>query len=934
MHIPCCRTLPMPAICVSALLSLAGSSAAMASNDPPVMLQWFEVRWEYVEHRMPDFFLAGYGSTWLPPATKCGSTGSAGYDVWDRFDFGKPGAQTAYGTESYFDGMVAEFHQASGLVYLDAVFNHCNSRQTSISFQSAGGYPGFWMAPSSPIVAKTPTSNWGDFHAGNASGYLQSHDPNGANYNLYNGDLVSLIDISHETNYIFIRQPVADGNPQNIPAGTTYNRPDPLNTRCYPDLQLPAQPVSNPGTYRNPGANNFTFHPYNNADQYQGDPVADNGTGMLMRWEQWMLDQRKVDGFRLDAIKHVPSWFWDTFFDAVAYQRRVTPDGRHVTPYSFGESVESASWTYDNYIRKPNNNSNQSWRAGDTWGNRDCIDINGSGELRNLVNAGGLGSWQTVLNAHLDNADGYNDGTLGVNHTFSHDNGTTGDGNSAPPDPTAKQQGWYTYAYVLMRPGQSEVYHNGRGLNRSSGFWPKQGVPVALGLDPVSNTANPVITNLVQLHNFYARGEFNILNYSDPVNQSLADVLVFERRKNLGAGSYSANVLVGVSDSYSNGTQSRSVLTSFPSGTRLLEMTGNAADATVDPTGIIPEVLPVDASQRVLITVPNNKNVNGVEHNKGFVVYGPAVPSGTLSFTNISSTLPADLTALAAYRRRLASIPVITANSFQIQLTTTNGDPGAGNNNNADDNAVFRIDQGYRDFNGNGVVDIDYTNDVVPGYEQFVTVHQPLAGTNNTTGQYAQTIDATQLSEGFHYVSVVAFRKRSATDDSLFREFRQVVYIDRSGPLVTLTAPAANQHITATSFKFIADAADRTATKVHIIYDLPIGSDPIAAAVTGNLATKNDRFNWVRTVSGLTHGWHRITVVAFEESGNSAYQDNDVFVDLCPSDINDDGFVNGDDFDTFVELFELGDMGADYDGNTFVNGDDFDSFTADFEAGC
>ena len=917
----------------SALLALAGSSSVLAANDPPVMLQWFEVRWEYIEHRMPDFFLAGYGSTWLPPAAKASSTGSAGYDVWDRFDFGKPGAQTAYGTESYFDAMVSEFHQANGLVYLDSVFNHNSSRQTSASFQTAGGYPGFWMNSATPAVNKQPTDNWGDFHGGTASGYYQSENPGGALYNLYNGDLVSLIDIAHETNYTFIRQPVDAANPLNIPAGTTYNKPDPANTRCYPDLQLPAQPVTSPGTYRNPGVNNFTFHGFND-DTTQGDPVTDNGTGMLMRWEQWMLDARKVDGFRLDAIKHVPSWFWDTFFDSVAYQRRVTPDGRHVTPYSFGESVESASWTYDNYIRKPNNNSGQAWRAGDSFGNRDCLDINGSGELRNLVNAGGTGSWQTVLNAHLDNADGYNDGTLGVNHTFSHDNGTTGDGNSAPADPTARQQGWYTYAYVLMRTGQSEVYHNARGINRSSGFWPKQGLPVALGLDPVANTANPVITNLVQLHNFYGRGEFNTLNSTDPVNQSLADVLVFERRKNLGGGSYSANVLVGVSDSYSNGTQSRSVLTSFPAGTRLLEMTGNAVNATVDPTSVIPEVLTVDGAQRVLITIPNNKNTSGTEHNKGFVVYGPAVPAGTLSLTNISSTLPADSSSLAASRRRLAAVPVISADSFQIQLTTTNGDPGAGNNNNADDNAVFRIDQGFRDWNGNNVVDIDYTNGVVPGYEEFLTVHQPLAGTANTNGQYAQTIDATQLGEGFHYISVVAFRKRNLTDDPIFREFRQVVYIDRTGPDVDLTSPAPAQPITATTFKFVAKAADRTANKVHIIYDLPDGSDPVAACNINNQATRNDRFEWVRTLSSLGHGWRRLTVVAFEEGNHNASQDYNVFVDLCPADFNDDGFVNGDDFDEFVALFEYGDPNADYNGDLFVNGDDFDQFTANFEAGC
>ncbi len=923
----------LPCRPLAAALALAAGSSAMAINDPPVMIQWFEVRWEFIERRMPDFFLAGYGSAWLPPPSKAGSNGSAGYDVWDRFDFGKPGAQTAFGTESYFDAMVAEFHQANGLVYIDTILNHNNSRQTSVSFQAAGGYPGFWMAPSNPIVNKTPTSNWGDFHAGNASGYLQSHDPNGANYNLFNGDLVSLIDIAHETNHVFIRHPVAEGNPQNIPAGTTWNKPDPANTRFYPDQALPAFNVSNPGTYRNPGVNNFAFKPFN-ADPTQGDPVTDNGTGLLMRWTQWLLDSRKVDGFRLDAVKHVPSWFWDTFFDAVVYQRRTTPDGRKVTPYSFGESVEGSQWTYDNYIRKPNNNSGQFWRAGDHWGNRDCLDINGSGELRNLISASGFGSWQTVLNAHLDNADGFNDGTLGVNHTGSHDNGTTGDGNSAPPNPTDKQQGWFAQAYVLMRSGQAEIYHNARGINRPGGFWPRQGIPVALGLDPVSNTPNPVITNLVQLHNFLCRGEFNVINSTDPVNQSLADVIIFERRKNQGGGSYSANCLVGISDSYANGTQQRNVLTSFPAGTRLLEMTGNAADAVVDSTGVIPDVLTVGADKRVLITIPNNKNASGVEHNKGFVVYAPAIPAGTLTITNTSATLPADSSALVAYRRRLAAVPVVSADAFQIQLQTTNGDPGASNNDNADDNAVFRINQGYADWNGNGVSDIDYTSDVVPGYEQFLTLNQPLAGTTNTFGNYRQTIDATQLPEGFHYISVVAFRKRAEGDDPLFREFRQVIYIDRVGPDVDLTSPAPAQEITATTFKFVATAADRTANQVHIIYDLPQGDDPYAAANGTNQATRNDRFEWVRTLSNLTHGWHRVTVVAYEEGDHGAFQDYSVFVNLCPADFNDDGFVTGEDFDEFIALFEAGDPAADYNGDTFVTGDDFDEFTADFQGGC
>ena len=55
---------------------------------------------------------------------------------------------------------------------------------------------------------------------------------------------------------------------------------------------------------------------------------------------------------------------------------------------------------------------------------------------------------------------------------------------------------------------------------------------------------------------------------------------------------------------------------------------------------------------------------------------------------------------------------------------------------------------------------------------------------------------------------------------------------------------------------------------------------------------------------------------------------------LCPSDFDQNGFVNGDDFDSFIAAFEAGSTAADFDHNTFVNGDDFDAFVLAFEAGC
>ena len=58
----------------------------------------------------------------------------------------------------------------------------------------------------------------------------------------------------------------------------------------------------------------------------------------------------------------------------------------------------------------------------------------------------------------------------------------------------------------------------------------------------------------------------------------------------------------------------------------------------------------------------------------------------------------------------------------------------------------------------------------------------------------------------------------------------------------------------------------------------------------------------------------------------------------CPTDFDDDGFVDFFDFDAYVACFEgLGcppGKTADFDGDGFVDFFDFDAFVAAFEAGC
>ncbi|HLO41315.1 MAG TPA: right-handed parallel beta-helix repeat-containing protein [Phycisphaerales bacterium] len=55
---------------------------------------------------------------------------------------------------------------------------------------------------------------------------------------------------------------------------------------------------------------------------------------------------------------------------------------------------------------------------------------------------------------------------------------------------------------------------------------------------------------------------------------------------------------------------------------------------------------------------------------------------------------------------------------------------------------------------------------------------------------------------------------------------------------------------------------------------------------------------------------------------------------LCVADFNRSGFVDTDDFDSFIAMFEMGAMTADVDGSGFVDGDDFDAFVTAFESGC
>ena len=112
------RRISAPGLRAAALVALgswvigAASSARAVDVSQPAILQMFEAKWGTIEDRMADIFQVGYGQMWLPPPERA-DTGnlSVGYDVFDRFDLGKPRNETLYGTENAAEDDVAAAHE-------------------------------------------------------------------------------------------------------------------------------------------------------------------------------------------------------------------------------------------------------------------------------------------------------------------------------------------------------------------------------------------------------------------------------------------------------------------------------------------------------------------------------------------------------------------------------------------------------------------------------------------------------------------------------------------------------------------------------------------------------------------------------------------------------------------------------------------------------
>jgi len=251
------------------------------SDTNGVMMQYFHwytpdngSLWEQVGARAGELAAAGITALWLPPAYKgIGGGSDVGYGVYDMYDLGefdqKGSVRTKYGTRAQYLSAVAALRSAGIQVYADTVLNHRLG------------------ADQAELCNATPFPRGDRLH------------PKGP-----------LRRISAYTGFTF---PGRGGTYSSFP--WTWRHFDAVD---YDDLR----PDERDTVYLLEGKRfdddvslefgNYAYLMGCDID-FQDPEVRED----ITRWAKWYLETTGVDGFRLDAIKHIAAWFFPEWHDSL-----------------------------------------------------------------------------------------------------------------------------------------------------------------------------------------------------------------------------------------------------------------------------------------------------------------------------------------------------------------------------------------------------------------------------------------------------------------------------------------------------------------------------------------------------------------------------------------------------------------------------------------
>lgn len=246
-----------------------------------VMMQYFHwyipgdgTLWNTVSLHARELAEAGITALWLPPAYKgIGGGVDVGYGVYDLYDLGefdqKGSLRTKYGTRQHYLDAIASLKSNGVNVYADGVLNHRMGADRPEPSRATPYSKGNRVHPKGPLQDIT---SWTHFTFPGRNRKYSEFEWHWQHFDAIDYEADDPAD--YDTIYLF------EGKRFDDEVSLEFG--------------------------------NFAYLMGCDLD-CQNKEVRDE----LIRWGKWYLDTTGVDGFRLDAIKHIAAWFFPEWHDAL-----------------------------------------------------------------------------------------------------------------------------------------------------------------------------------------------------------------------------------------------------------------------------------------------------------------------------------------------------------------------------------------------------------------------------------------------------------------------------------------------------------------------------------------------------------------------------------------------------------------------------------------
>ena len=241
-----------------------------------VMIQYFEwnladdgKHWERLKNDAAHLKEIGVSAVWIPPAYKgtfSGDVGYGAYDLWDLGEFNQKGTvRTKYGTKEELIDAINELHKYGINVYLDAVLNHKGGADETERFLAIEVNP---ENRNEEISEPKEIEGWTKF---TFPGRNKKYSEFEWNHTLFSG-----VDYDNLTGKTAIYKIAGENK------GWAENVDSELGNYDY----------------------------LMNADVDYSHPEVRNE---IINWGKWVVNELNLDGFRMDAVKHISEDFIKEF---------------------------------------------------------------------------------------------------------------------------------------------------------------------------------------------------------------------------------------------------------------------------------------------------------------------------------------------------------------------------------------------------------------------------------------------------------------------------------------------------------------------------------------------------------------------------------------------------------------------------------------------